>query len=253
MRCSSTLRFSSRLLWRLAGALGVPVVKVDCHSLFNRWPSWSARAVCSLPTPEYLGPIELSSLMSPPFTASIFQFSSYPLLSDSRIFVRHGGTDSSQPHNHLAGPISITSVGSPLFAPAGLLLRHSVHIQKTPHVSFPHAQVIRYLSFPLTPTIFIHSNPNLKSAVSSGRNSFTLSGCLSGGMAHRSCSRPPRHAPLLRHSRRFVDLYYILHPSSVFLSLGISRPTFPVVAFALTFFFYILPNGRHLPPHRFLR
>jgi len=37
----------------------------------------------------------------------------------------------------------------------------------------------------------------------------------------------PRHAPFLRHSWRFVNLYHILRPPSAPLSLGISRPRSP--------------------------
>jgi len=133
----------------------------------------------------------------------------------------------------------------------------ALYISRKPHISssFSHAQIIQYPSFPLTPTIFIHSNPNLKSAIPSGRNPspfLDIFRRLFVARLHRSCSRSPCHAPLLPQSWWFVGLYYILRPSlsPLPLSLGVPRPAFPVETFTSTSF---LSNGRHLSLHRLFR
>jgi len=127
--------------------------------------------IFSLPS-ESLGPIELSSLM---FLPSLSQHLGFPRLidpfirfDDSRILVRQDRTPSSRPYNHFPDLISVTPVGLFLSHPRRLL-RHFVHIQKTPRVSFPPHTSHLDPFFPLAPTVFIHSDPNPKIAVSSGR------------------------------------------------------------------------------------
>jgi len=140
------------------------------------------------------------------------------------------------------------------FCPAGVL-RHCTYPESPTSHPPSHAQIIQYPSFPLTPTIFIHSNPNLKSAIPSGRNPspfLDIFRRLFVARLHRSRSCSPCHAPLLPQSWWFVGLYYILRPSSspLPLSLGVPRPAFPVETFTSTSF---LSNGRHLSLHRLFR
>ena len=124
--------------------------------------------IFSLPS-ESLGPIELSSLM---FLPSLSQHLGFPRLIDSfirfddpRILVRQDRTPSSRPYNHFPTLFPSLQLVCFLLILAGLL-RHFVHIQKTPRVSFPpHTSHLD----PFFPAVFIHSDPNPKIAVSSRR------------------------------------------------------------------------------------
>ena len=114
------------------------------------------------------GLIELFSLMSLLFAVSTSRFSSShrPHLSDPtiRVYLCDMAVTFSRPYNHLADPISITPVGSPFLNFRRFTTALSTYPEK-PTRLISHAQIIRYLSFPLAPTIFIHSDPNPKNAV----------------------------------------------------------------------------------------
>jgi len=139
-------------------------------------------------------------------------------------------------YTHLTDHIVITPVGCLFFILAGLL-RHSVHIQKTPRVPYFSTRTShQVLSFPLTPTIFIL--PNTNTAVLRGRSSPPL-GCLPEvfvAWPHRSCLRSPRRAPCCvtdGGSRTCTILFVHLRLLSRYL-----MPTFPVEILALTFFHF---------------
>jgi hypothetical protein len=144
----------------LSEPIAAPLFTGDSHG--------PAYAVSFFSTPDYLGLIELFSSLyvSPLCCLDIPQFSSSHrlLLSDPTIRVYLCATRlSHNPHVHtIISPTILPPLKSvyPFLILAGLL-RHSVHIQKTPRVPLSHAQVVRYPSFSLAPTIFIH--PDSKS------------------------------------------------------------------------------------------
>lgn len=133
----------------LLGALGVPLVRADRRSLARRRPPESRlrRIVFFFDTGVSRShrTLLLTLCISPLLSQHLSGFSSsrrlfHPIRRSTRIcatWLSH------HPHVH-----TLILAGSP---------RHSVHIQKTPRVSFSHAQAIQYLSFLLAPTIFIHS------------------------------------------------------------------------------------------------
>ena len=141
----------------LLSTLGVPASEPIATPLFADDRHGPTYFVSFFSTPEYLGFIELfafpyvSPLRSPGIS------SGFPRLIDFFHPVRRPAyvcaTRSHIPHVHTIISPAILSFSRSvhLFLILAGLLRHSVHIQKTPRVSFPHAQVIRYLSFPLRP------------------------------------------------------------------------------------------------------
>jgi len=120
--------------------------------------------------------------------------------------------------------------------------------RKPTRLIFSHTQVIRYLSFPLAPTIFIHSQTRTMRFSQGEVPLLPLFGCLPRGYfvpwPHRLCLRSRHRAASLRHEWRFADLYYILRPSSPPLSVSqgqhspsrlLARPSFSFIQWTTSF------------------
>ena len=160
--------------------------------------------------------------------------------------MRHDRTQPSRPHNPLADFISTALVGSPLLRPRRFTTA-LVHIQKTPHVSSLTRTSHSVPLLPAHPRPYL-STPTQLEECGLPREKFLSPpfGCLSGGFLWPGpidrVRVPPRRAALLRHSWRFVDLYYIFRPSSVphrYLKANILRRD-------LHLDFLLFINGRHI-------
>lgn len=138
------------------------------------------------------------------FRHLVFSSSHRLLSSDPRMFVwhdRHTILMSIQPshrqHCHHRSRSAFFS-SSPVYFGTQYISR------KPTRLIFLHAQVIRYLSFPPAPTIFINSDPKLEQwGFSQGEVPPPPFGCPPRGYLvawpHRLCLRPRYHAASMRH------------------------------------------------------
>jgi hypothetical protein len=150
-----------------------------------------------------------------------FLVSSIPFIrsDDSRIFVPHGHHN---PHAHtIPSQALFSSLQSIHLHPFRFNTTLRTYPENSTCLILSHAQVIQYLSFPPTPTIFIHSDPNPKKAVLKEKSlPFPVFRRLFVAWPHRSCPRSPRHA--LRPGG-VHGLYYILRSSSLPFRASIPR------------------------------
>jgi hypothetical protein len=175
-------------------------------------------------TPDYLRlELFLSLCLSLPSQGLGFSSSHRSLLSDPtiRVYLSHTAITTLTPIQSPRRPYFHHSSRFTFLHPFRFNTTLRTYPENSTCLILSHAQVIQYLSFPPTPTIFIHSDPNPEKAVLKEKSlPFPVFRRLFVAWPHRSCPRSPRHA--LRPGG-VHGLYYILRSSSLPFRASIPR------------------------------